>query len=180
MDQRKWIPRNNGLSQPQKTSRRWRSFWSKPTENIQAKFMCNGFNAWLGLLDLARFLLVSVYRVHHGSSIRFPHPLYVPIDFTAHSWIVYGMVYIFLCIPLHNLGQLVISSCLLLNSLFEHISDEFQILRIMFEKALDNGQDEDTILLITSIQRASQPVKVTALGFTNISYESFVNVSRTY
>lgn len=135
----------------------------------------------LGYLTLLAFYSFPFIEFIMGVSIRFPHPLYVPIDFTAHSWwIVYGMVYIFLCIPLHNLGQLVISSCLLLNSLFEHISDEFQILRIMFEKALDNGQDEDTILLITSIQRASQPVKVTALGFTNISYESFVNVSRTY
>lgn len=67
----------------------------------------------LGYLTLLAFYSFPFIEFITGVSIRFPHPLYVPIDFTAHSWIVYGMVYIFLCIPLHNLGQLVISSCLL-------------------------------------------------------------------
>lgn len=95
----------------------------------------------LGYLIVLAFFTFPLLEFILGQSIRFSQPLYVPFDFAAYSWIWYGMMYIFVCFSTHNSGVLVITTCLFLNSLIEYLSNEFNILGISFENAMNNADD---------------------------------------
>lgn len=104
--------------------------------------MLSVFMHSLGYVITVGFFVFPLIEFALGESIRFPQPLYVPFDFATHSWIWYALMYIFICFSTHHSGQMVIATCLYQNSLIEYLSNEFHILGLSFESALDASEEE--------------------------------------
>lgn len=98
----------------------------------------------LGYLIIAAFYTFPLIEFAMGTSIRFPQPLYVPFDFASHSWIWYAVAYAYLCFSTHNSGVLAITHCLFLNTIMEHVSNEFRILGSSYENVLEADSENAT------------------------------------
>jgi hypothetical protein len=112
----------------------------------------------LGYLICIAFFIFPLIEFVLGTSVRFPQPLYIPIDFASHFWAIYAVFYTFICFAIHNSGMMVITTCLNLNSMTDYLANEFKILGISFETVFEGEENVNMIERFKTLVKQHQEI----------------------